>query len=68
ITIPLLQQNTQYEWQVMTFHDTTTLLASLWSASDTFITTSFVPAPFNPQTNNTLYSLDCNEKIYFISN
>ncbi len=62
ITIPLLQQNTQYEWQVMTFHDTTTLLASLWSASDTFLTTSFIPAPFNPQTNNTLYSLDCNEK------
>jgi len=62
ITIPLLQQNTQYEWQVMTFHDTTTLLASLWSASDTFSTTSFVAAPFNPQTNNTLYSLECDEK------
>ena len=46
----------------MTFHDTTTLLASLWSASDTFSTTSFVAAPFNPQTNNTLYSLECDEK------
>ena len=62
ITIPLLQQNTQYEWQVMTFHDTTTLLASLWSVSDTFTTTSFIPAPFNPQTTNTLSNLECNVK------
>jgi len=60
VTIPLLQQNTSYEWQVLTYHDTTSLLASLWSLSDTFTTISFVAAPFNPIIINTLSSLECN--------
>ena len=60
VIIPLLQQNTSYEWQVLTYHDTTNLLASLWSVSDTFTTTSFVAAPFNPTIINTLSSLECN--------
>jgi hypothetical protein len=60
VTIPLLQQNTSYEWQVLTYHDTTNLLASLWSLSDTFTTISFVAAPFNPIIINTLSSLECN--------
>ena len=60
ILIPLLLQNTSYEWQILTYHDSTILLGSLWSASDTFTTTSFVAAPFNPVIVNTLSSLECN--------
>tara|TARA_B100001758_G_scaffold247879_1_gene268047 strand:+ start:26688 stop:27959 length:1272 start_codon:yes stop_codon:yes gene_type:complete len=60
ITIPLLQQSTSYEWQVLTFHDSTNLLGSLWSESDTFTTPSFVYTAFNPQVMNTLSSLECN--------
>ena len=52
--IPLLQQSTSYEWQVQTFHDTSAILGSLWSESDTFTTGVFVPAPFNPIINNSL--------------
>ncbi|MBT6650906.1 MAG: fibronectin type III domain-containing protein, partial [Flavobacteriales bacterium] len=59
-TIPLLQQNTTYEWQVMCYYDTTNLLASLWSISDTFTTPSFVAAPFNPIVINTLSNTQCN--------
>ena len=57
--IPLLQQNTSYEWQIMTFYDTTNLLASLWSASDTFTTSIFVAAPFNPIVTNILGNVQC---------
>jgi len=60
ITIPLLQQNTSYEWQVMCYYDTTNLLASLWSISDTFTTPSFIAAPFNPIVINTLSNTQCN--------
>ena len=60
VTIPLLQQNTSYVWQVLTYHDSTNFLASLWSISDTFTTISFVAAPFNPTTTNTLSNLECN--------
>ena len=60
ITIPLLLQNTSYKWQILTYHDTTTLLSSLWSISDTFTTTSFVSTTFNPLVINTLSSLECN--------
>ena len=62
ITIPLLQQNTTYEWQVCTFQDSTILMSSLWSISDTFTTSSFVAAPFNPVINNTLSTLECNAR------
>ncbi len=58
--IPLLQQSTSYEWQVQTFHDTSAILGSLWSESDTFTTGVFVPAPFNPIINNSLSTLECN--------
>lgn len=63
VIIPLLQQNTTYEWQILTYHDTTTLLASLWSISDTFTTASFVPALFNPIIDNNISSLQCNVKV-----
>ena len=59
-TIPLLQQNTTYEWQVMTYHDSTNLATSLWSISDTFTTLTFIPAPFNPLVSNTLSNVQCN--------
>ena len=62
LMIPLLQQNTTYEWQVMTYHDTTNLLGSLWSQSDTFTTAIFVPSTFNPTVINNLSSLECNQK------
>ena len=63
ITIPLLQQNTSYEWQMRTYHDSTILLSSLWSESDTFTTISFVAAPFNPIITNNLSSHQCNEQV-----
>lgn len=61
--IPLLQQNTTYEWQIMAYYDSTTQLASLWSASDTFTTNSFTPAPFNPVITNSISSNVCNSLV-----
>lgn len=63
--LPLLQQTTTYEWQIMTYHDSTTLLGSLWSGSDTFTTASLVYAPFNPIVINTLSNLECNSPSEF---
>ena len=64
-TIPLLQQNTLYEWQIQTHHDSTTLLASLWSPSDTFLTPPFVPSMFNPIVINSLSTLECGAQAEF---
>lgn len=64
-TIPLLQQTTTYEWQLLTYHDSTSLLASLWSAIDTFTTTAFIPAPFNPQLFFGMSSTLCNIPVTF---
>ena len=58
--IPVLQQNTIYEWQIMAYHDSTLNMGSLWSASDTFTTGIFVPAPFNPIINTVLGNNQCN--------
>ena len=58
--IPVLQQNTTYEWQIMAYHDSTLNMGSLWSSSDTFTTSTFVPAPFNPIISTTLGSSICN--------
>lgn len=58
--IPMLQQSTTYEWEIMTYCDSTNQNGSNWSANDTFTTTSFVPAQFNPIITNTLTSLECN--------
>ena len=60
ILIPLLQQNTTYEWQVLTYQDSTSLLGSLWSVSDTFTTTTFVASPFNPIITNSIDNTICN--------
>jgi hypothetical protein len=58
--IPVLQQNTIYEWQIMAYHDSTLNMGSLWSTSDTFTTGIFVPAPFNPIINTVLGNNQCN--------
>ena len=58
--IPLLQQNTIYEWEVMAFYDSTSLRASLWSEPDTFTTTTFVPSIFNPNIINSIDNTICN--------
>ncbi|MBT7895460.1 MAG: fibronectin type III domain-containing protein [Flavobacteriales bacterium] len=58
--IPVLQQNTTYEWQIMAYHDSTLNMCSLWSASDTFTTSIFVPAPFNPIINTIIGNNQCN--------
>jgi len=60
VLIPLLQQVTTYEWQIMAYFDTSYTLASLWSASDTFTTPAFVAAPFNPILTNTIDNNLCN--------
>jgi hypothetical protein len=58
--IPLLQQNTTYEWEVMAFYDSTSQSASLWSIPDTFTTISFVPSIFNPVITNSIDNNICN--------
>ena len=58
--IPVLQQNTTYEWQIMAFHDSTLNMGSLWSSSEIFTTSSFIPAPFNPIISTTLGANVCN--------
>jgi hypothetical protein len=60
ILLPLLQQNTTYEWEVMAYYDSTNQMASLWSAPDTFTTTAFVAATFNPVIINTIDNSFCN--------
>jgi hypothetical protein len=60
--LPLLQQSTTYEWGIMAFCDSTNQLGSNWSINDTFTTTAFVAAPFNPIITNTLSSLECNSQ------
>jgi len=59
-SIPVLQQNTTYEWQIMAYHDSTLNMGSLWSTSDTFTTSTFIPAPFNPAINTVLGNNQCN--------
>ena len=58
--IPLLQQNTTYEWEVMAFYDSTLLSPSLWSIPDTFTTTTFIYSAFNPIITNTIDNTICN--------
>jgi len=60
VLIPVLQQNTTYEWEIMAYHDSTLNMGSLWSIADTFTTQSFIPAPFNPVVNSALQNNQCN--------
>ena len=60
ILIPVLQQNTTYEWEVMAYYDSTSILASLWSEPDTFTTSIFVASTFNPTITNSINNTICN--------
>ncbi len=60
IIIPLLEQNTEYVWQAMAYYDTTLLMASLWSITDTFTTTTFIPTEFSPTIINEIDNTLCN--------
>lgn len=60
VLIPLLQQVTTYEWQIMAYFDSTFMLASLWSVSDTFTTTNLILSPFNPIISNAIGNNICN--------
>ena len=58
--LPLLQPSTAYEWKIEAYCDSTNQLNSSWSVIDTFTTSLFFPAPFNPIITNTLSDLQCN--------
>lgn len=58
--LPLLQQNTTYEWEIISYCDSTNQMASLWSVPDTFTTATFIAAPFNPILTNTIDNNLCN--------
>ena len=58
--LPLLQPNTTYEWEIKSFCDSTNQIASLWSATDTFTTTTFIPTIFNPVIENSIDNTICN--------
>jgi hypothetical protein len=58
--LPLLQANTTYEWEIKSFCDSTNQMASMWSTTDTFTTTSFVPSIFNPVITNSIDNNICN--------
>jgi len=60
LLLPLLQQNTTYEWEVMAYYDSTNQMASLWSAPDTFTTTTFVAASFSPIITTVIGNNICN--------
>ena len=60
LLLPLLQQNTTYEWEVMAYYDSTNQMASLWSAPDTFTTTTFVAASFIPIITTVIGNNICN--------
>ena len=59
-TIPLLQQNTTYEWEIMAYYDSSFMMASLWSTADTFTTTTFIASAFNPIITNSIGNTICN--------
>ena len=61
--LPQLNQLTLYEWSIMSYYDTTNLLGSLWSPSDTFTTAQFIPATFFPVISTSISSTLCGEKV-----
>jgi hypothetical protein len=63
--IPVLQQNTTYEWQIMAYHDSTSNMGSLWSMSEVFTTGNFVYAQFDPNVTSSLQSNLCNSPTEF---
>ena len=63
--IPVLQQNTTYEWQIMAYHDSTLNMGSLWSISEVFTTGTFVYEQFDPNVTSSLQSNLCNSPTEF---
>ncbi|MBT3418443.1 MAG: fibronectin type III domain-containing protein [Flavobacteriales bacterium] len=63
--IPLLQQQTTYEWQINTFCDSGNQPNSGWSVSDTFTTAAFIPAVFNPIFIPIIGNIQCNQNTPF---
>ena len=63
--IPVLQQNTTYEWQIMAYHDSTLNMGSLWSISEVFTTGTFVYEQFDPIVTSSLQSNLCNSPTEF---
>ena len=63
--IPQLQPQTTYEWQIKTFCDSTNQPNSGWSQSDTFTTTSFIPAAFDPEVTAIIGNTICGETTSF---
>ena len=57
--LPLLKQKNIYEWEIISFCDSTNQIASLWSTIDSFIPT-FITSIFNPVTENSINSTICN--------
>ena len=58
--LPLLQPSTSYEWKIEAYCDSSNQTNSNWSIIDTFTTTLFVAAPFNPIITNSISNLQCN--------
>lgn len=63
--IPLLQQQTTYEWQINTFCDSGNQPNSGWSVSDTFTTAAFIPSVFNPIIIPIIGNVQCNQSTPF---
>ncbi len=63
--LPLLQPLTTYEWKIEAYCDSTNQSNSIWSALDTFTTTAFIPAQFNPQLFFGMSSTLCNMAVTF---
>ena len=57
--IPLLQPSTTYEWEIIAYCDSTNQMPSNWSVADTFTTSNFIPAPFNPIVTNSISHQIC---------
>jgi len=63
--IPLLQPLTTYEWEILTFCDSTNQPNSGWSYSDTFTTVQFIAAVFAPSIVSIIGNTQCNQNTSF---
>ena len=61
--LPLLDPLTTYEWKIESFCDSTNLLNSLWSLTDTFTTSAL--DPFNPVLLYGMNTTLCNTPVLF---
>jgi len=61
--LPLLDPLTTYEWKIESYCDSTNLLNSLWSLTDTFTTSAL--DPFNPMLLYGMNTTLCNTPVLF---